>query len=57
MVPSKGIPETAISSLGYAPLDAKHSSSRLLPRGVLMLSGHTNAYVGRRLASGLVGSG
>ena len=57
MVPSKGIPETAISSLGYAPLDAKHSSSRLLPRGVLMLSGHINAYVGRRLASGLVGSG
>ena len=57
MVPSKGIPETAISSLGYAPLDAMHSSSRLLLVGLLMPFCHNNVYDVHRPASGLVGSG
>ena len=51
MVPSKGVPETAVLLLGYAPLDVMHSSSRLLPVGVLMLFCHNKVYDERRLAS------
>ena len=57
MVPSKGIPETAVLSLGYAPLDAMHSSSRLLPVGLLMPFCHNSVYDGHRPASELTGFG
>ena len=56
MVPSKGIPETVVLSLGYASLDVMHNSSRLQPVDVLMPF-CPSVYDGRRLASVLVGFG
>ena len=51
MVPCKGIPETTVLSLGYAPLDVVHSSSRLLLVGVLLPFCRNSVYDGRRFAS------
>ena len=57
MVPSKGIPETAVLSLGYAPLDAMHSSSRLLPVDLLMPFCRNSVYDVHRPASVLADFG